>query len=96
MKVFYSDYVLVPFIATWSMVQICIMLYPGRLKLSDFLVQVLCNLNIGSVCVCSFSVLMDTLNMMISSSRLHKKNPWLTSVQRLRAMTTYGLLQALF
>lgn len=73
MKVFYSDYVLVPFTATWSMVQICIMLYPGRLKLSDFLVQVLCNLNIGSVCVCSFSVLMDTLNMMISSSRLHKK-----------------------
>lgn len=53
---------------------------------------VLYNLNVGSVCVCACSV----LNMMIGSSVLYQKHLWLTSLQGLRAVTAYGLLQALF
>lgn len=57
---------------------------------------VLYNVNVGSICVCACSVLVDTLNVLINRSVFYQKNLWLTSVQGLRAVTAYALLQALF
>lgn len=39
LKIFYTVDALIPFLAVWSMIQICIVLYPGSLKFSGVFLQ---------------------------------------------------------